>query len=223
MSASTGLMVDFVLVLFLAIGGDTEDAMQVDVWEQVGLCEPAKATSRPCDYEDDTEECQAARARNRPCLFSMDNFIRILKRGDDWDDAPPARAVRRTEKRTWHCVPWIAEHYQKCTSTTEVVEEAADEMPYPYPGLLRPEWVPADQPTEHRGIGGQWLKLRLQSAESELSPRPRVRARPAPAAPAWGPERIPAFAGQALGAIEAHVRTLAAVPAHIIQRVREGR
>jgi hypothetical protein len=213
------------MVIFLAIGGDTEDAMQEDVWEQGGLCEPAKATGRPCDYEDGTEECQKARARNRPCVFSMDNFIRMLKRGDDADDARAVRAVKRTEKRTWHWIPG----YQKCTSTTEVVgEKAADEAKLPYWRLLRPEWVPADQPTEHRGIGGLWLKLRLQSAESELAPRPhRVRARPAPAAMAWGPERIlgalrlpsSSFVGQ----VEAHVRTLAAVPANIIQRVREGR
>jgi hypothetical protein len=120
------------------------------------------------------------------------------------------------------CIPSWIPGYQKCTSTIEVVEEeeAADAAKMP---LHQPEWVPADQPTEHRGIGGMWMKLRLEVAASELSPPSRVRARPDPAAPAWGPERIPAFAGQALGAIEAHVRTLAAVPAHIIQRVREGR
>ena len=82
--------------------------------------------------------------------------------------------------------------------------------------LLSPNWVPSDQPTEHLGINGMWMKLRLEADASELSPPARVRARPAPAAPAWGPGRI-------LGVIEAHVRTLAAVPAHIIQRVREGR
>ena len=76
MSASAGLMVDLVMVLFLAIGGDTEDAMQVDVWEQVGLCEPAKATGRPCDYGDDTEECQKARARNRPCVCAIGSTVR---------------------------------------------------------------------------------------------------------------------------------------------------
>jgi hypothetical protein len=79
------------------------------------------------------------------------------------------------------------------------------------------------QPTLYQDSSGYWMKLRLEVAEHELSPPSRVRPRPAPAAPAWGPERIPAFAGQALGAIEAHVRTLAAVPANIIQRVREGR
>ena len=76
------------------------------------------------------------------------------------------------------------------------------------------------------------MKLRLEVAEGEVtSPPSRVRARPAPAATAWGlpdvailaksgPERILArFVGQ----VEAHVRTLAAVPASIIQRVREGR
>jgi hypothetical protein len=87
------------MVIFLAIGGDTEDPMQVDVWEQVGLCEPLKATGRPCDYEDDTEECQAARARNRPCVFSLDNFIRMLKRGEDEDDARAGREYHAKERK----------------------------------------------------------------------------------------------------------------------------
>ena len=40
-----------VTVLFLAIGGDTEDAMQADVWRQVGLCD------KQCHWIDELPEC----------------------------------------------------------------------------------------------------------------------------------------------------------------------
>ena len=144
MSAVVAELAAVTMVMFLAIGGDTEDAMQEDVWEVAGLCEPLKATGRSCDYEDDTEECQAARARHRPCVFSLDNIIRMMKKGEDED----ARAVReypakerKVVKRTWHCLPWIPEHprYQKCTSKTEVVEEEAadDGSPRMAPGHRR--------------------------------------------------------------------------------------
>jgi hypothetical protein len=72
-----------------------------------------------------------------------------------------------------------------------------------------------------------WMKLRPEVAEAELASPSRVRSRPAPAATAWGPERILAALRTSpllgfVGQVEAHVRRFAAVPANIIQRVREG-
>ena len=180
----------------------------------MGLCAPLEATGRSCDYEDDTEECRAARAHNRPCVFSLDNIIRMMKKGED-EDARARPAVKRTERRTWHCLPSWIPGYQKCTSKTEVVEEA-EEMPYQR--LLRPEWVPADQPTEHRGIGGVWMKLRLEVAEAEALPpsrptfRPRVSAASGPSVRLFPEFRCPV---RILAAIEGHVRTLAAAPASL--------
>lgn len=78
--------------------------------------------------------------------------------------------------------------------------------------LWEPNWVVSDQPTSH-GKDGFWMKLRLQVAESEVPPPARVRhfsALKSEPVTAWSPVRIPAFAGQALAAIEERVRTFAA-------------
>ena len=100
------------------------------------------------------------------------------------------------------------------------LDKDEDEPPVPEQGveLFDQVWVPADQPTSNEPLPGHWLKLRLEVAEAELPPRPRGRTKSAatPADGPWGPGRI-------LAAIEAHVRTLAAVPATLIQRIREGR
>ena len=40
------------VVMFLAIGGDTEEQMLEEVWELTGACDALKATGRPCDYDD---------------------------------------------------------------------------------------------------------------------------------------------------------------------------
>ena len=175
MSASAGLMMDLGMVMFLAIGGDTEDEMKHDAWRQAGLCD------KYCHWEEYSPECKRQQARNLPCDVDC-------PRAHFWDD------YLNEPERGWD----------------------PRNLPLAEKPLFAPEWVPADQPTPH-GRDGLWLKLRLEVAESELSAPSRVRARRAPAATAWG--RLSGI----LAAIEAHVRTFAAVPAHIIQRVREGR
>ena len=193
---------------------ETDDINDPGHWAQIlGFCDALKATGRECGYNDGTPECLKALARNRPCVFRMgwSPSLHWLRRGpeeswkDRWGDRPdcPPEA-----KETWkmRCVPrgFIGERL-----------------------MWYPEWVPSDQPTLYQDSHGYWMKLRLEASVSELSPPARVRARPAPAATAWGPERLLAEirlgSSSFVGQVEAHVRTLAAVPASIIQRVREGR
>jgi hypothetical protein len=188
-------------------------------WAQIlGFCDALAATSRPCSYDDGTPECQKAQARGRPCSFSIVRALRWMERNE------PERSWTEKWGNRPECPPEAKDTWKLRCIPRGFLETL----------MWYPTWVPADQPTGFER-DGMWMKLRLEVAEHELSPPPRVRARPAPAAPAWGPERIPAFAGQALGAlrtspllgfvgqVEAHVRTLAAVPATLIQRVREGR
>ncbi len=193
---------------------ETDDINDPGHWAQIlGFCDALKATGRECGYNDGTPECLKALARNRPCVFRMgwSPSLHWLRRGpeeswkDRWGDRPdcPPEA-----KETWkmRCVPrgFIGERL-----------------------MWYPEWVPSDQPTLYEDSSGYWMKLRLEVAASELSPPARVWPRPAPAATAWGPERLLAEirlgSSSFVGQVEAHVRTLAAVPASIIQRVREGR
>jgi hypothetical protein len=203
---------------------ETDDINDPGHWAQIlGFCDALHASGRDCGYDDGTPECQAAQARNRPCTFNMGrsrslHWMRSIEPEqswrDRWGDQPDCPVGVHPSSLPYKCVPrgFIGERT-----------------------MWYPEWVPSDQPTLYQDSHGYWMKLRLEASVSELSPPARVRARPAPAATAWEPERLPAFAGQSLGAlrtspplgfvgqVEAHVRTLAAVPAHIIQRVREGR
>ncbi len=54
---------------------DNWAAMRLDVWEDLGFCEPLKASGRDCGY-DPGPACKEERARNKPCVFSLDNMIR---------------------------------------------------------------------------------------------------------------------------------------------------
>jgi hypothetical protein len=61
MSAVVAEMAAVTMVMFLAIGGDTEDAMKEDVWRQAGLCD------KYCHWIDETPECKRQQARFLPC------------------------------------------------------------------------------------------------------------------------------------------------------------
>ena len=204
MSAGVDAALMATVALFLAIGGDTEESIRG---------EPP--------WEDGTPQCQAKIVRGIACermrggnnavLWRLRNSQDPMHQERSWEQILNGRQVCEIDGP-----PQLATR-GKCIPRSRIEEI-----------LLSPTWVPADQPTEHLGINGMWMKLRLEVAEGAEVPPRRVRARPAPAATAWGPERLLGalrtspllgFAGQ----VEAHVRTLAAVPANIIQRVREGR
>jgi hypothetical protein len=81
MSATVGVYV--ATALFLAIGGDTEEAMQHDVWRQAGLCD------RQCHWGDASPECRRQELRNRPCEVNhmraifWDNYLHAPERQFD--------------------------------------------------------------------------------------------------------------------------------------------
>jgi hypothetical protein len=177
-----------------------EGTDQEDFWVAMGWCDALHASGRDCGYDDGTPECKKQQARNRPCEFRMGrsrslHWMRSNEPEGSWTDRWGDRPECPPDaKDTWKL---------KCVPRGFIGERL----------LWRPEWVPADQPTPYEDSHGYWMKLRLEVAASELSPPPRVRVRRSSHsadATAWDPARIPAFAGQALAAIEAGVRRVAA-------------
>ena len=180
---------------------ETDDINDPGHWAQIlGFCDALKATGRDCGYDDGTPECQKAQARNRPCGFRMGrsrslHWMRSNEPERSWTDRWGDRPVCAPEaKDTWK---------MKCVPRGFIGERL----------LWSPEWVPADQPTPYEDSHGYWMKLRLEVAESELSPpsrptfRPRIRAASGPSVRLFPEFRCP---GRILAAIEAGVRRVAA-------------
>jgi hypothetical protein len=180
-------------------------------WEELGVCLGSGPNMR-CGWDD----CTPRQTQKQPCALGPRRLVRDMDEPDRswtemWGDKPDCPILLPPPAKQpdfENCVPWGL-------TGVEVI--------------TRPDWVVSDQPTGF-GRDGVWFKLRLEVAEGEVpSPPSRVRARRSPhsaAATAWDPGRIlgairlrsSSFVGQ----VEAHVRTFAAVPANLIQRVREG-
>jgi hypothetical protein len=90
--------------LNLAIGGDTEEAMQHDVWRQAGRCD------RQCHWGDASPECRRQEARNLPCDVNhvraqfWDNYLHEPER--PWQDSAPS-ALYEKELRIPEWVPSV--------------------------------------------------------------------------------------------------------------------
>ena len=83
MSAVVAERAAVTMVMFLAIGGDTEDAMKEDVWRQAGLCD------KYCHWIDETPECKRQQARFLPCEVNRAGAL-------FWDD------YLNEPERPWH-------------------------------------------------------------------------------------------------------------------------
>ena len=123
--------------LMLAFGVGTEDAMLVDVWNDIGFC-----TGRQCLMIEGTAECQEQIERRRPCSKT----VRLNLYGNSksqvnhsWEQMHGNKPVCEDIPSYHLCVPWQKLFYE----------------------LRSPKWVPADQPTERRDRDGLWLKLQL--------------------------------------------------------------
>jgi hypothetical protein len=63
---SVSILMETAVVVMLAVGGSTEDALRMDAWENAGIC-----SGRHCYWLEGMPECQDQLALRRPCKANM--------------------------------------------------------------------------------------------------------------------------------------------------------